>query len=209
MKKLTKIFGLMLIAGALVMGCKKDAGSDSTADIETTEITLSNGTWNCEQLIKGETTIGDVSSSIDVKDKTTFDVSGENITITSSYTSMTTATTYPASMSDEDLDEMVETYKFVLGYMALAGKTGEAKRDGKKVTLTIAGDASASEIEQMNAEMGTTTEYKSQIPSTAKILTNEKKTVYKVTWSEDYKEDSLTGPSYTYPCSYEMTLKKK
>ena len=209
MKKLTKIFGLMLIAGALVMGCKKDAGSDSTADIETTEITLSNGTWESNQKINGEVTSGGMSSTIDIKDKTTFEVSGENITIKSSWTSMTTTTTYPDSMSDEDIAQMKSIYDMMASIMTLGGKTAESKQEGKKLTFSMSGDASAREIEEMNAEMETTTEYKSQIPSTAKILTNEKKTVYKITWTGDYEED-MTGGGSSYPsCNYEMTLKKK
>ena len=206
MKKLVKMVGLLLIAGALLAGCKKDADSNA-ADIETTEIKLSDGTWESEELITGESTSGGGSSSIKVEDKSTFDVSGETVTLKSNWNSMTMKTTYPDSTPDDTIASVKSFYEMICAFATFGGKTASVNLEGKTLTFSMEGEANASELEEMNAEMGSTSEYQTQFPANVKILTNEKKTIYKISWSQDYNDDTMNIDSF--PCTCTMTIKKK
>ena len=45
MKKLFNLFGLVLLAAMLITGCKKEAAWEEDVTEDTTEVVLSNGTW--------------------------------------------------------------------------------------------------------------------------------------------------------------------
>ena len=205
MKKLVKMVGLLLIAGALLAGCNKDA--DGPADIVTNEVVLSNGTWESEQLMVGESESSGGSSSFKMEDKSTFDVDGEKITLKSNWNSIIMQTTYPDSANDATIQAVKEFYDMIATFATLGGKTASSTQEGKTLTFSMSGDSTAAELAQMNDEMSSASEYKAQFPSSAVIKTNERQTVYEITWSENYDDPEMNIVSL--PCTCTMTIKKQ
>ncbi|MCR4900562.1 MAG: hypothetical protein K5907_07085, partial [Treponema sp.] len=115
MKKLLKMVGLLLIAGALLAGCQKDADANN-ANIETEEIKLSNGTWESKQVTTGESTSGGGTSSIKVEDKSTFDIDGEKITLKTNWNSITMKTTYPDNTPDDTISSVKSMYDLICAF---------------------------------------------------------------------------------------------
>ena len=189
MKKLLKFMGLLLVAGALFVGCQQNV------DIDTDEVTLSNGDWKMTQTSSFSFTDEDgdknsissgLSASIEVANKIfTFTAVTQNTSISITLESESAAQ-YLKSIWEANLepDEKISV-------------------SGKTVTIKSSYTLSDAEIAESfggryNAE------HVEKGFQGAKIKTNKKRTEYKLTYKD---KRSYGGKSYD--ADVVITFKKK
>ena len=198
MKKLTKLFGLLLVAGALLTGCQQNV------DIDTDELKLSNGKWemNLKNTESFEGTEGGVSfkSSGTEKEKDTFKVSGDAIEYLSASGSGSGKIEFPA-----DTDATI--LEFAKEMIAAGLPDGvELKLDGTTFSYSYTYTATEDDLKAKNDSNPKVSEIK--FPKVARIQTNKKKTEYKISWETESTDSTDPANPTTEKESYNITFKK-
>ena len=189
MKKLLKFMGLLLVAGALFMGCQQNV------DIDTDEITLSDGTWDTN--LNCNASYSDQGFSIKIATDTDeqYKVADKIATLKSSKTTYS----YSVTLPDEATDAMVTAIKEKMELTKDDGETVTVK--GKTITVKSTETMSAEDIAQ--EKPFTATLKKEDYPEGTVFKANKKKTEYKITYSV-----AVTGQAYSSVNSV-ITFKKK
>lgn len=184
MKKVIKLFGLLLLAGALFMGCSNgsssssdnnnnnsDASNDGSSKV-TKAIELSNGNWTLT--IRATSTDNEISALGNATYK--FTVQGDKYTIKSGTidTESDLSTYGMSSYTDEEIEaaiaEMNETYE-VAGFSA----TFSYDKTTKKLYMHMPMP------EQYLEEASNMLVSLTDVPSTVKVTSNANKTMYTFT----------------------------
>ncbi len=194
MKKLVKILGLLLVAGALFVGCKQEA------NIETDEIKLSNGTWDYVQKATGTVTEDLYSVSITSDFKMTFTVKDDNATVTKASEGMTLAWGFSSAEEAAALKPTIE--------QMFGDEEGfTVTTSGSKVIVSGSEDYDADGIAEMNEGGLKVSDIKdSFVGDGAVIKTNKKKTEYSITWKDKEKNPLGSGE---IDVNYSITIKKQ
>ncbi len=193
MKKLFKFMGLLLVAGALFMGCQQEAS------ISTDEITLSNGTWNIVYAQK--CSYKDTTTNYDLAIKTTNDqtykVANDLGTLLKGSYEYSMSITLPAEYSEAVISAAVDGYEETL-------EEGQSiKVNGRTIIISEKEVFTQEEIDEQNERGLIITKNMEDNWSGATITTNKNKTVYKVSYT---KTGAYKG---TYDVKYEYTFTKK
>lgn len=184
MKKVIKLFGLLLLAGALFMGCSNgsssssdnnnnnsDASNDGSSKV-TKAIELSNGNWTLT--IRATSTDNEISALGNATYK--FTVQGDKYTIKSGTidTESDLSTYGMSSYTDEEIEaaiaEMNETYE-VAGFSA----TFSYDKTTKKLYMHM--PMPKQYLEEASNMLVSLTD----VPSTVKVTSNANKTMYTFT----------------------------
>ena len=148
MKKITKLFGLMLVAGAMLVGCKMEP------NIDTNEIVLANGNWEMEETGFYSETSSSGTETTNMTIKATISVSGDEVTFLSMSQGSTDVYTLNDSATAADVENEkkdAEKYANIVG--------GSVTVDGKTITITIPMLAATDdEIAKMNKDKTTISE---------------------------------------------------
>lgn len=194
MKKLVKILGLLLVAGALFVGCKQEA------NIETDKVELSNGTWDLVQ--KGTATVSEDGYSVSISENynVTFKVADKLVTFTKGSYGMSMTWGFGSS---EEAAALKPTIEKMFG-----GEEGvTVTASGSNVIVSASEDFDEEEIADMNkGELKASDFIDSYITDEAVIKTNKKKTEYLITWKE--KDKNPLG-SDEIDVNYSITIKKQ
>lgn len=186
MKKLLKLLGLLLIAGALVVSCTPSGDDGKTTDT----IELSDGTWEMEGTGTASATEQGVTTSVSMTEKLIFEVAGDDITFTSGTATMKMTMEYPPEYASY-LAMMKETYE-QQGY--------DVTVSGSKLTATQTEVMDDAEIAKMNAENSKVSTLTDDLPEDAEITVNSNKTKYTVNY---------TVESMGQEMKYKVTFTKK
>ncbi len=207
MKKLIKVLGLLLLAGAMMTGCK-DGPDNDDATIPATEIHFSDGTWEMKEMVDCHSEV----ASLKLDQSYTYVISGDNVTVTAGSISMNQTITYPASTSDDEVARMRTNLQTMFQWMSFdTTKRYEVGGSGKTITLSISGNLSENEIENENISTTDIDDLIIDIPENCKIMTNENNTVYKITWEGDYEGEysDYAGGAGDFTGSFSIIFKKK
>lgn len=195
MKKLIKFLGLLLVAGAMFVGCKQEA------NIDTNEVKLSNGKWDIVSSMSTKTKRGGYTGSVSNTSSETINVSGDTYTYISYSGNQSVSFTLPEGTDEAALRTLA------------ALMTGGDEDDEDKPTVTINGTtltitdsytATAEEIAKMNEDENKISEdYTSNYPEGTVIKTNKKKTEYKITWVVAAEDED------DFDMNYVITMKKQ
>ena len=181
MKRVIKVFGLLLLAGALFMGCSNGSSSSSDnnnnnnsngSSQSTKAIELSNGNWTLT--IRATSTDNEISALGNATYK--FTVQGDKYTIKSGTidTESDLATYGMSSYTDEEIEaaiaEMNETYEAV-GFSA----TFSYDKTTKKLYMHM--PMPEQYLEEASNQLVSLTD----VPSTVKVTSNANKTMYTFT----------------------------
>lgn len=196
MKKLTKLLGLLLVAGAMFVGCQQEA------NIDTNEVKLSDGKWDIVTSMSTKIKRGLYTGSLSYGSSETINVSGDTYTYISYSMNQGVSFTLP-----EGTDEKALT-AFATAMTSGESDEGENKPtvliNGTTITITNSTTATAEEIEEMNEQEHKISEdYTSELPEGVVIKTNKKKTEYIVTWVVAAEDEDDFDSNYT------MTMKKQ
>ena len=177
MKKLVKLFGLLLVAGALFVGCKQNV------DIDADKIELSNGTWDIKAELTGAYTEGALSGSIAYIMKEAIKVSGDKFTYLSE--SQTIKVTLDCGSADAAAEAKASYDK------AYAGNENAPtiSVSGSKLIMSQTNDADAEDIAAMNEDENLVSELVGDFPEDATLKRNKSKTEYKLTYVEKADPD--------------------
>ena len=184
MKKITKLFGLLLVAGAMLVGCKMEP------NIDTNEIVLANGNWEMEEsgVYTATSPLGTETSNVTLKG--TFSVSGDEITFLSLSQSSIETFTFSESATAAEVQAKKTSAE------ALAGKNGGTVTvDGKTITITIPMRvATEDELANMNKGKNAISDLnKDCVEYGGVIKRNKKKTEYNISYTV-----SSNGVTETY-----------
>lgn len=202
MKKIVKLMGLLLVAGAMFMGCKQEANT------RTTDFKLSNGNW---ELVADVTTSLDdidedelrVTLTTTYKMKQTFSVSGDAVTIKSMTINGEDSVILPTLPSQSD----VEKYKQIKEAQKEEGDTVTV--NDNVITLKYSHTATAEEIAAQNAENPKVSDIVNDFPQGVEIFTNKKKTEYKVYFPNTSTVNASVNPPLEFKSKTTMTFKKQ
>lgn len=190
MKKLLKLLGLLLIAGALVVSCTPSGDDGKTTD----KIELSDGTWEMESTGSASSSVTQngmtVTESVSYIMKETFTVDGDNITVTAGSNTMKMTMEYPADYAS--LLTMMKPGLEEQGYTVTIS--------GSKLTATQTEVMDDAEIAKMNAENPKVSELTDDLPEDAEITVNSNKTKYTVKFTEESMGQEM---------KFKVTLTKK
>ena len=192
MKKLVKILGLLLVAGALFVGCKQEA------NIETDEIKLSNGTWDLEMRAAYSVTQSTFSASFASGENITFKVEGETYTVTKGSYNYSVTYDFGSEAAASAAKAQLESY-----YKAEDGFS--VSTSGSKITVKSSQALDDEDIASMNKGDCNVSEFSAMFPEDAVIKTNKKKTEYKITYTEKADPDDEDD----YDVNYTVTIKKQ
>ena len=170
MKKLVKLFGLLLVAGALFVGCKQNV------DIDADKIELSNGTWDITSEASGAYTEGTLSGSIAYIMKEAIKVSGDKFTyLSESQTIKVTLDCGSADAAAAAKASFDEKY---------AGKEDAPtiSVSGSKLIMSQTYTSDAEDIAAMNEDENLVSEFTGDFPEDATLKRNKSKTEYKLTY---------------------------
>ena len=200
MKKLTKLFGLLLVAGALLTGCQQNV------DIDTDEIKLSNGKWEMNSKVveteNGKTMGLSYESSQTTKGKSTFKVSGDDMEYLSGSTSLSGKIEFPADTNDA-------TIEFAKGMIETMLPSGtELKQEGTTFSYSYSATATEDDIKGQNEGNPKVSSMSKSLPKAARIQTNKKKTEYKISWEEESKDTTDPENPESSKTTYLYTIKK-
>ena len=232
MKKISRMFILLLTAGALFMSCNPssggtpggdDSGNESgnnntntngTPDVSlnvdtstlsptTGGITLTNGTWKMTEAYTGSDSEASEPSNGGRKIIYTFTVSGDSATITGgSIVKFQTIT-----LIDDDEVARVKNNKDIEAATEKAGgKKAAVAVNGRTLTYAVYGDFSSSEIENANARYTKPEDFYSTFISKATVLKNDNNTVFYAIWQDAYEENMVKARTYenaTYAVIFE------
>ena len=192
MKKLLKFMGLLLVAGALFMGCQQNV------DIDTDEITLSDGTWDYNKT----TTVAYEQTSIKYSwnyfSEGTFKIADKKFT----YIKWSVGTSASFTVPDSTPDSYMDEYKKQVEKMpSLSGATVTV--NGKTITAKYTKSATADEIAEMNEGDLVAGDFAEGLPDDATIKRNKNKTEYKVTYTIPAEDED------DYDAKVVITFKKK
>ena len=208
MKKLIKCLGLLLLAVAMMTGCKGGPDNDD-ATIPATEIKFSDGTWEMKEKIDCHSEV----ASLKLDQSYTYVISGDNVTVTAGSISMNQTITYPASYSDDEVASMRTNLQGMFQIFSFdTTKRYEVGGSGKTITLSISGTRSEDEIDNENISTSEIADLTIGLPADCTIMTNENNTVYKVTWEGDYEgeySDYAGGGAGDFTGSFSIIFKKK
>ena len=208
MKKLIKLIGLLLIAGAMMTACKGGPGNDeASATIETKEIKFSNGNWEMKQKIDCTSNV----ASLKLDQNYSYSISGDNVSLTAGNFSMTQVMNFPASASDDDIATFKSNMETISVIMTMAGSQSSVTSSGRSVTWKLSGTLDENDIESENLTTSSVNDLLADVPSGTKIYTNEKNTVYKIIWSGEYDgeyADYMAGAG-DFTGSFSMVFIKK
>jgi hypothetical protein len=201
MKKITKLMGLLFVAGAMFIGCKQDA------DIRTTDFKLSSGQWevvtdgmDSEDKIENELR---VTYNSTYKAKQLFSVSGDDITIISITKNGKESVILSTLASQTDIDK----YKQLLEAKKKEGDTVSVEEN--TVTLNYSHTATAEEIAAQNAKNPKVSDLVNGFPQGVEIFTNRKKTEYKIYYPNKTTTDSSVNPPLETKNKTSLTFKKQ
>ncbi len=193
MKKITKLFGLLLVAGAMLVGCKMEP------NIDTNEIVLANGNWEMEETVvaTGTNTKGTETTNMTIK--ATISVSGDEVTFLSMSQGGTDVYTLNDSATAADVENEkkdAEKYANIVG--------GSVTVDGKTITITIPMiSATDDEIAKMNKDKTTISELNQTCNENGGVIKrNRKKTEYTITYT-------ITSSNPNSTSNYTIHLKKQ
>jgi hypothetical protein len=193
MKKITKLFGLLLVAGAMLVGCKMEP------NIETNEIVLANGNWEMEETGFYSETSSSGTETTNMTIKATISVSGDEVT----YLSMSESGTISYTLSESATAAEVQAKK--ASAESLASKNGGTVTvDGKTITITIPMiSATDDEIAKMNKDKTTISELNQTCNENGGVIKrNRKKTEYTITYT-------ITSSNPNSTSNYTIHLKKQ
>ena len=195
MKKLIKFLGLLLVAGAMFVGCQQEA------NIDTNEVKLSNGKWDIVSSMSTKIKKGLYTGTLSYGSSETINVSGDTYTYISYSGNQSVSFTLPEGTDETAL-------RTLAALMTGGGEDDEDKPtvtiNGTTLTITDSYTATAEEIEEMNEEEHKISEdYTSELPEGVVIKTNKKKTEYIVTWVVAAEDEDDFDSNYT------MTMKKQ
>ena len=189
MKKLLKFMGLLLVAGALFMGCQQNV------DIDTDEITLSDGTWDANWNVSASYSDEGYKFKIATDTDEQYKVADKIATLKSSKTTYS----YSMTLPDEATDAMITAFKEQMELSKDDDETVTVK--GKTITVKSTETMSAEDIAK--AKPTSATLEKEDFPEGTVFKANKKKTEYKVTYNV-----AVTGELYS-SVKYEINFKKK
>ena len=232
MKKISRVFILLLTAGALFMGCNPSSGGtnggddsidgsgngttnsngapDVSINVDTSTlspttggITLSDGTWKMTEVYTGSDTEGSEPSNGGRKIIYTFTVSGNSATITGgSIVKFQTIT-----LADDDEVARVKNNKEIeAGTQRAGGKNAAVSVNGRTLTYAVSGDLSSREIDNANAWYDKPEDFYSTFISKATVMKNDSNSVFYAIWQDDYEEDMVKARTYenaTYAVIFE------
>ena len=192
MKKLVKILGLLLVAGALFVGCKQNV------DIDADKIELSNGTWDITSEASGAYTQGALSGSIAYISKEAIQVSGDKSTYLS--VSQTIKATFDCGSADAAAAAKAGFDE------AYAGNENapSISVSGSKLIMSQTYTADAEDIEEMNKDENLVSEF-GYLPEGATLTRNKSKTEYKITYVQKADPDDEDDADMTVT----VTIKKR
>ena len=173
MKKLVKILGLLLVAGALFVGCKQEA------NIETDKIEFSNGKWDIVSTASAKMTDEDVGAfDMAIRYNETIQVTGDSYKYLKMSYTMSMTYEMPTEAEAAQLKQYLELQSGVTVTVS-----------GKKVTASKTTTADADEIADMNEDENKISEDYSaaDYPEGTIIKTNKGKTEYKISYK--YKSE--------------------
>ena len=174
MKKITKLFGLLLVAGAMLVGCKMEP------NIDTNEIVLANGNWEMEETGFYSETSSSGTETTNMTIKATISVSGDEVT----YLSMSESGTISYTLSESATAAEVQAKKASAeSFASMNG--GTVTVDGKTITITIPMRvATADEIANMNKGKDSISDLnKDCVENGGVIKRNKKKTEYNISYT--------------------------
>jgi len=177
MKKLVKLFGLLLVAGALFVGCKQNV------DIDADKIELSNGTWDIKAELTGAYTEGTLSGSIAYIMNEAIKVSGDKFTYLSE--SQTIKVTLDCGSADAAAEAKASYDKVYAGNE----NAPTISVSGSKLIMSQTNNADAEDIAAMNEDENLVSEFTGDFPEDATLKRNKSKTEYKLTYVEKADPD--------------------
>ena len=206
MKKLIKVLGLLLLAGAMMTGCK-GGDDEASATIETKEIKFSNGNWEMKQHIDCNSDV----STFKMDQNYTYAISGNSVSLSAGNFSLTQVMNFPASVSDDEIASKKSNMETVAAWMSIGGLQSTVTTSGRSLTWKLSGSLSENEIDNQNIATSSVDDLMAQVPAGTKIYTNEKHTVYKVTWSGKYDGEysDAMGGAGDLVGSFKIVFKKK
>ena len=172
MKKLVKILGLLLVAGALFVGCKQNV------DIDADKIELSNGTWDITYTTSGTASEMGLTGTVEATSKEAIKVSGDTYTyLSSSYSVKFTVECGSADAAAAAKAELEAVF-------AAAGEEDmpSVSVSGSKLVLTSTETSDADDIAAMNEDENLVSEFTGDLPEGATLKRNKSKTEYKLTF---------------------------
>ena len=197
MKKLVKILGLLLVAGALFVGCKQEV------NIDATEVKLSNGNWDVSFVMSATMSESDgYKMAMESKSSGAIKVDGETFTYLSYTSTGSIIITCPSA-------EVAAAAKDTMNSQ-LAPFFGEddftVKVDGAKIIASASETATAEQLAYMNKGTNLVSEaFDYSDEEGVVIKTNKKKTEYKITYADKADPDDEDD----YDVNYTITIKKQ
>ncbi|MBR4179821.1 MAG: hypothetical protein IKR45_03875 [Treponema sp.] len=197
MKKLVKILGLLLVAGALFVGCKQEA------NIDATEVKLSNGNWDMSFVMSATMSESDgYKMAMETKYSGAIKVEGETFTYLSYTATGSIIITCPsaevAALAKDTMNAEFEEW--------FEGDDFTVKVDGSKIIASASETATAEQLANMNKGTNLVSKvFDYSDVEGAVIKTNKKKTEYKITYTDKADPDN----EYDYDVNYTITIKKQ
>ncbi len=199
MKKLVKILGLLLVAGALFVGCKQEA------NIDATEVKLSNGNWDISFVMSATMSESDgYKMAMESKSSGAIKVEGETFTYLSYTSTGSIIITCPSAEVAAAAAQDSDLLKLMMGEDIEGDFT--VKVDGSKIIVSASETATAEQLAYMNKGthlVSKTFDYSDD--EGVVIKTNKKKTEYKITYVEKADPDDEND----YDVNYTITIKKQ
>ena len=194
MKKIAKLFGLLLVAGALLTGCQQNV------DIVTDDISLSSGKWDVYYKYTASETENmygvSVKLSFTQESKGTISVSGDSCTTLSQTSTMSETMTFPEGTPQATLDAALAEAK---------EEISSATLNGLVISASETETATAAELEEMNKKSSKVSDFKKTFPEHSLIKTNKKKTEYAISYEKANSKDGVEVSKETW----KATLKKQ
>ena len=234
MKKLVKMMGLLLIAGAILTGCSdspkddessgKDSGKNSSASSSSSSSSNSSSEYALGVDVSGITVAATQITLANGNWEETWVCNAQNTdqnstagkkqifkySISGDDIELTQGENFwfqtITCSDDSDLSTRKSNAETVAQTYKMGGKDAKVTVSGRKLTLTVS--EALSTTETWHAEPLNTTALISSFPANATIKTNSDNSKYYITWTADYEEDKLKG--ITYPdASFSAVLIKK
>ncbi len=235
MKKLLKMVGLLLIAGALFVGCghsPKDEDKPANTNNSNSNSSSSNnsgsnsGSNSGYVLSENISDINVAATSItlangnweriqvcNAENTSRNSTAGKKIDYTYSINGDTISLTegemqYFQAITYSDSSELStrkSNAETVAQTKKIGGKNANVTVSGQTLKIEVSGNLSFTD--RMYEEPDTTAELIASFPSNATIKTNSDNSKYYITWTDDYEEDMIQGVTY-YDATYSAVLKK-
>ena len=196
MKKFVKLFGLLLVAGALFVGCKQEV------NIDATEVKLSNGNWDISFVMSATMSESDgYKMAMESKSSGAIKVDGETFTYLS-YTDtgsiiITCPSAEEAALAKDSMNAEFEE---------MFGDDFTVKVDGAKIIASASETATAEQLAYMNKGTNLVSKAFDYSDNEGVVIkTNKKKTEYKITYTEKADPDVEDD----YDVNYTITIKKQ